>query len=269
MLLLIGLTLVLLAGLVTWPMYKRDRARAMAWTPFGPKRARWDGEETIGDVRLAFGHTPFGATKFLIRCAAPLGDQLVCKLENIDRIMGPNPVVAPVASGLSAFDARYAVFIESQHDVAGTYRKSPGRATAWLQPGILQALLSLDMGWLRVHDGCLEAAFPLPTVKDEHGENKVPSGHVTRIFTVIVEIVGPPERPPVRRLRPVLAWHLGFIVGVPVAISSSCIAEFGCGGAELDRALFGGNVLVFGVVTFLAGVLIGLQRIRANKRGRA
>lgn len=96
---------------------------------------------------------------------APIADQVVCKIAEIDQIMGPLPMVPRVRTSHVQFDAGYAVFVGlAGEPMGGSYRgASNASAVPWAQPSLLDRFVEFDLRWLRVQEGRVEVAFgPLP-----------------------------------------------------------------------------------------------------------
>jgi hypothetical protein len=93
-----------------------------------------------------------------IAVPVPLPDLVICKISDIDSIMGMLPNAPRLRTGDARFDAVYAVFMGmSSHEPGGDFRRAPGSDTlAWARPEALGQMLDLGLIWLRVQDGCCE-----------------------------------------------------------------------------------------------------------------
>ena len=95
----------------------------------------------------------------------PLPDCLICRAEEVDRMMGPVTPFPPTRTGHSAFDEGYRAYFSgeapSSEKEAGYREGTSGKTMSWAQPAILDRLLELRLRWLRVRDQQCEAAFPV------------------------------------------------------------------------------------------------------------
>lgn len=237
-------------------------------------------------------------TACIARVEVALEDQIVCKVSEADLVMGPLPAVPRVRTGHAPFDEAYTVFVGSAGGApSGSYRAAPvAGGASWAQPPILEALLELDLLWLRVQEGRAELAFPPLEVED-----------VARAVAIAIAIehaaIGRPYpalargprtlRPPWRDVGNAVGevWGAGLLFGIaPVGVVLSFVpplrnlnAEIVCGpgdrivtvsagdGATLECAnhpekslilhWLSGGLLGLGVV-----VLIGLFLTIASRR---
>jgi hypothetical protein len=114
------------------------------------------------------GESALTADLCLARVAVPLADQIVCKTDEADRIMGPLPAAPRIHTGHAAFDGAYAVFVGSSGGrTAGSYRAAIVEGdTPWAQAPVLDGLLDLGLRWMRIHDGTAELVFPRLAIED-------------------------------------------------------------------------------------------------------
>lgn len=128
------------------------------------------------DVELANGKTvqrPGSSDGYvpacaILRIAAPMADQIVCKVDEIDQIMGVLPAAPRLRTGHTLFDAAYAVFVMPTGDATGgSYRDGANtNPLGWAQPSLLDRLIELDLLWLRVRDGVGDVVFPRLPVEE-------------------------------------------------------------------------------------------------------
>jgi hypothetical protein len=102
------------------------------------------------------------------RVAVPLADQIVCKADQAERMMGPLPAAPRVRTGHWAFDGAYAIFVGSSAGrTAGSYRAAIVEGdTPWAQAPVLDGFLDLGLRWMRIHDGTAELVFPQLAIED-------------------------------------------------------------------------------------------------------
>lgn len=100
-------------------------------------------------------------TVSLVSCPGSTGDLLVCKREDQDDILGVLPDASQVHVGESAFHQRYGVFVgaDTQTTSASFREGAIPDAVAWMSPGVVQQLLSLDLQWARLQNGLCQLAF--------------------------------------------------------------------------------------------------------------
>jgi hypothetical protein len=99
----------------------------------------------------------------LVRVHVPLPDQIVCRCDQADEIMGPLPAAPRIRTGYEPFDATYAVFTSPHPDEPqASYRSSAAAASPlpWARPAILDRMREFNLQWLRVHDGLADIALP-------------------------------------------------------------------------------------------------------------
>lgn len=157
--------------------------------------------------------------------AAPIADQIVCRLVEVDQIMGPLPMVPRVRTNHMQFDATYAVFVGSVGEaVGGSYRStSSPSAVPWAQPSLLDRLIEFDLQWLRVQEGHVELVFrPLPVEAAKRvGEliaAVVLACHGKGIPTLAAGNLGHWVPWNDSSPDPIFAWVLGAIVGLGAGI---------------------------------------------------
>jgi hypothetical protein len=123
-------------------------------TSIRPPGAR-DGEGGYGNVCV-------------VHVAAPLGDQLVCKLGEVDQMLGPLPTVPRLRTGHAPFDERYAIFMgKPREEALGSYRDAQDTSSIpWAQAPILDSLWELRLLLLRVQEGRVELVFPSFAIED-------------------------------------------------------------------------------------------------------
>jgi hypothetical protein len=189
MLLLIDLVLFTVAALTTWYLLARVRAErrlagaraqvALATAGIeasgnllGASEARSRDGVTVAISNDA-SHTRPGDSKptgdlCVARVRVPLVDQIVCKADEADAVMGPLPAAPRVRTGHAPFDDAYAVFIgTSGGRAAGSYRASLVEGdTPWAQAPVLVGFLELDLRWMRVHEGEADLVFPGLAIED-------------------------------------------------------------------------------------------------------
>ncbi|MFO0593205.1 MAG: hypothetical protein U0441_37020 [Polyangiaceae bacterium] len=95
----------------------------------------------------------------------PLPDCLICRADEVDRMMGPLSPFPRTRTGHIEFDERYRVYFSGDAATSGAdagYRDGAvGNRVSWAQPAILERLLELELRWLRVRDQQCEATFPV------------------------------------------------------------------------------------------------------------
>lgn len=88
-------------------------------------------------------------------------DLIVCRMEEVDAVMGPLPSAVRKRSGHAAFDAQYAIFASAAEPETGpSYRGPPlTKSTAWAQPAVVERLIELKLQWMRLREGRGEVVF--------------------------------------------------------------------------------------------------------------
>ena len=165
------------------------------------------------------------ATVCVAYAAAPIADQIVCRLAQVDQIMGPLPMVPRIRTNHAQFDAEYAVFVGSAGEPIGaSYRSASNPSAApWAQPSLLDRLLEFDLQWLRVQGGRVELVFrPLPAEAAKRvGELIAAVALASHGKAIPVLAAGNPGRwVPWEdsRTDPIFAWILGAILGLGAGI---------------------------------------------------
>lgn len=159
------------------------------------------------EIELANGKSaqPPGASEgYVSACAArvavPIADQIVCKVAEIDQIMGVLPAAPRVRTGHAQFDATYAIFVMPTGEVTGgSYRGAPEANTlVWAKSSLLDRLLELDLLWLRVRDGFADVVFP-----------RLPVEEVGRAVALALAVARAAQRKPLPTLSagPRARWH--------------------------------------------------------------
>jgi hypothetical protein len=184
MTLLIGAALLLIAFLTTSILLRSAKAERRNATSAATKLLELTGLAVSGDVLDTFvlrglvngveveltnrqsktrpGVSDGEMTTCVVRVALPIVDQMVCKVVDVDQIMGPLPTTPRIRTGHDPFDAVYAIFVVATGEtVGGSYRSiSTSRPPPWAQSSLLDRLLELDLLWLRVQEGKAELVFP-------------------------------------------------------------------------------------------------------------
>jgi hypothetical protein len=183
MLLLIDAALLALATILSFLLRRagreeRRRAEAEATAELTEAGLRAEGKVLGGyvarpidgaDVVLTNRTSPTrpGAVESIgsacvVTVAAPLPDQLVCKASEADLVMGPLPAAPRLRTGYAPFDEAHAVFVgAADREVSASYRDAPeSSAIPWARPPLLDALLDLELLWMRVREGRAELVFP-------------------------------------------------------------------------------------------------------------
>jgi hypothetical protein len=171
MLLLLALVPLALAVLTSRLLFRRtsewqrrddSRARAATEAALAATGLRVEGDVLGFHVARLLEDGGVEVTRDgVARVAAPLLDQIVCKVSEIDEVMGPLPAVPRVRTGHAPFDAEYAIFVGvSGGGSAGSYRAAPtGGDTPWARPPILDALQRLGLQRMRIREGQAELTF--------------------------------------------------------------------------------------------------------------
>jgi hypothetical protein len=96
----------------------------------------------------------------IVQLDVPLPDLLICKVSEIDLLLGPLPSLRRTRTGDPAFDDAYAIFIQGEVEGPSGFRES-GSATSrlWSDSLVRAELLDLRTVWVRVREGHLEIAL--------------------------------------------------------------------------------------------------------------
>lgn len=329
MLLLIDIALLALAGIITHFLVRagrdaRRRVEADAAAKLAEAGLRADGDllgkfvaRPVEGVEVVLENRTFqtrpGATEptektCVARIAVPLADQIVCKVSEADLVMGPLPAAPRVRTGHAPFDDVYAIFVGSGGAAppSGSYRAPPMASdTPWAQPALLEALLELDLLWLRAQEGRVDLVFPPLEAEDV--------GRAAALAIAFAKAAAGSSVPPLARGPRViqLAWKdmgdtvgviwglsvfpgmmLGAVVFAPVLRNLD--AERWCGSGDRiiktsfddgnsvsyglacqshpEKSLFmhwlGSAVFALGIFVLSAITVVIARRIRARSRGR-
>lgn len=107
---------------------------------------------------------PYG----LVEVDAAMPDLILCKIGDVDAVMGPIPAVSRTLTGDTELDARYALFIAAPTgEIGSSFRTAQGAdRLSWAKPAVLRQCVAQDVCWLRARDGRCELV--LHCIRAEH-----------------------------------------------------------------------------------------------------
>ncbi len=158
-----------------------------------------------------------------VRFAAAMQDLIVCRVSEIDAVMGALPAAPRVRTGHERFDSMYAVFVGGGS--SAEYRgPAPIELGGLAVPKILDRFLDLDLCWMRAQAGKIEIAFtPLDAEDVGRAVDVAASVALTARGESPLDVAsGPREIRVPSRLpgHPMIAWGaatLAMFCGIPVA----------------------------------------------------
>lgn len=155
-------------------------------------------------------------------------DQLVCGQSDIDAVMGPFPTAPRVRTGHPHFDNTYAVFAPDAAESAD-YRSRPA---TWVRTEVLDALIELNLHWMRVRGGQCELAVAVLAPADAE-----------RLVDTVLAMRGAPVRAArAPRAQPVeepssvgllIAWGVAAVLCVPLGMFASFLEPVRAMGSNL------------------------------------
>lgn len=185
-----------------------------------------------------------------VRFAAGMQDLIVCRVSEIDAVMGALPAAPRVRTGHERFDSMYAVFVSGGS--SAEYRgPAPIELGGFAVPKILGRFLDLDLCWMRAQGGNIEIAFTTLDAEDvTRAVDVAASVALTARGEPPLDVAGGPReiRVPSRLPgHPMIAWGsatLAMFCGIPVAFLPplrDLNAESVCGAGATIRSVGCGN----------------------------
>jgi hypothetical protein len=120
-------------------------------------------EIEVGGTRALPGPSDESRSATSVAGPTRLPEQIVCRVEDVDHVMGALPAVPRRTIGEPSFDARYAVFVGvaagAPRDAGYREAAADAPALAWVETKTLGDMVSQGLIFMRVKDGRAELAF--------------------------------------------------------------------------------------------------------------